>query len=193
MTAAAAGEIVCGRFDCWLAIDAERADTFKASWRVRWLFGLVDIQSARRVHTPPSSARADATRSRRKPAGKRWRRTRMGIAALRTRGLLRRVGRLAWRLRRQVKLHEFHARAAFGLGDPADTGVVYGLLSPLLVMARMRGLDVDCLPMFLEFGVKGTVRGTIHVRPLPVAGALAAFLVSPPVIRSLRAAWRARR
>jgi hypothetical protein len=118
---------------------------------------------------------------------------RMGIAVLRTRGLLRRVARLAWRLRRQVSFQEFHAHTAFGLDDPAYTGVVYGALSPLLVMARLRGLDVDCRPMFLESGVTGTVSGTMRVRPLAVAGALVAFLVSPPVLRSVRAAWRARR
>ena len=176
-----------------LVIDAERTDTLRLRWRVRWLFGLVEIRSARPGHTRPSSDRSDATRSKQTTADKRWRRTRMGIAVLRTRGLMRRVARLAWRLRRQITLKEFHVRTAFGLDDPADTGIVYGVLSPLLVMARMGGLNVDCRPMFQESGLKGAVGGTIQVRPLPVAGALMAFLVSPPVLRSVRAAWRARK
>jgi len=176
-----------------LVIDAERAETLRLRWRVRWLFGLVDIRSARRVRTLPSSERSAAARSKRTPADRRWRRTRMGIAVLRTRGLVQRVARLAWRLRRQITLKEFHVRTAFGLGDPAATGLVYGALSPLLVMARVGGLDVDCRPMFQESGFTGAVGGTIQVRPLPVAGALVAFLVSPPVLRSMRAAWRARK
>lgn len=176
-----------------LVIDAERADTLRLRWRVRWLFGLVDIRSQRRAHTLPPSDRSDASRSRQTNADKRWRRTRMGIAVLRTRGLVRRVARLAWRLRRQITLKEFHVRTAFGLDDPADTGIVYGALSPLVMMARMGGLDVECRPMFQESGLKGAVGGTIQVRPLSVAGALVAFLVSPPVLRSVRAAWRARR
>lgn len=176
-----------------LVIDAERADTLRLRWRVRWLFGLVDIRSQRRAHTLPPSDRSDASRSRQTTADKRWRRTRMGIAVLRTRGLVRRVARLAWRLRRQITLKEFHVRTAFGLDDPADTGIVYGALSPLVMMARMGGLDVECRPMFQESGLKGAVGGTIQVRPLSVAGALVAFLVSPPVLRSVRAAWRARR
>jgi len=175
-----------------LVIDAERAQTLRLRWRVRWLFGLVDIRS-RRVHTLPSSDRSDATRSKRTTTDRRWRRTRIGIAVLRTRGLVQRVARLAWRLRRQITLKEFHVRTAFGLGDPAATGLVYGALSPLLVMARVGGLDVDCRPMFQESGFTGAVGGTIQVRPLPVAGALVAFLVSPPVLRSMRAAWRARK
>jgi len=176
-----------------LVIDAERADTLRLRWRVRWLFGLVDIRSARRAHTLPSPDRSDATKPKRTTTGQRWRRTRMGIAVLRTRGLVQRVARLAWRLRRQITLKEFHVRTAFGLGDPAATGLVYGALSPLLVMARVGGLDVDCRPMFQESGFTGAVGGTIQVRPLPVAGAVVAFLLSPPVLRSVRAAWRARR
>ena len=178
-----------------VVIDAERADTLEARWRMRWLFGLVDIRSAR-ARAARSGRRPEEPRTPAEPrtaAVRRRRRTRMGIAVLRTRGLLRRVVRLAWRLCRQIRFQGFHAHAAFGLDDPADTGVVYGVLSPLLVMARTRGLDIDCRPMFLESGVRGTLSGTFHVRPLPVVGSLVAFLVSPPVLRAVRAAWRARR
>ncbi|HEX5217368.1 MAG TPA: hypothetical protein VFV98_18030 [Vicinamibacterales bacterium] len=176
-----------------LVIDAERADRLRMTWRLRWLFGLVDIRSPRRVRTLPSSDRSAATRSRPSTTGKRWRKTRMGLAVLRTRGLIRQVARLAWRVRRQITLKEFHVRTSFGLDDPAATGVVYGAISPLLVMARMGGVDVDCRPMFHESGLTGAVGGTIQVRPLSVVGALVAFLVSAPVLRSMRAAWRARK
>ena len=117
----------------------------------------------------------------------------MGIAVLRTRGLLRRLGRLASTLRPHMKLEEFHVRTHFGFDDPADTGVVYGFLSPMLVMARMRGLNIDCRPMFLESGLTGSAGGTVHVRPLSVLPALIAFLLSPPAIRAMRSAWRATR
>ena len=101
----------------------------------------------------------------------------MGIAALRTRGVPRRVGRLALALLRQAKLEEFHVRTAFGFDNPADTGVVYGLLSPLLMLATARGLNLECRPMFEESGLRGAVSATVHVRPLSVVGALAAFLL----------------
>jgi hypothetical protein len=176
-----------------LVIDAERVDTLRASWRVRWLFGLVDVRRARGGHTRPSTERPHAPKVTPARADPRRRGTRIGIAVLRTRGLLWRVARLVWDLGRRVQLQEFHARTVFGFEDPAETGVVYGFLSPLLMMAKRAGLDVDCHPMFLESGVRGTVRGTVRVRPLSVVGPLAAFLVSPAVLRSMRAAWRARR
>ena len=117
----------------------------------------------------------------------------MGIAALRTRGMPGRLGRLVLALLRQAKLEEFRVRTAFGFDNPADTGVVYGLLSPLLMIATSRGLNFECRPMFEDSGLRGAVSATVHVRPLSVAGALAAFVFSPSVIRAAGAAWRARK
>ena len=117
----------------------------------------------------------------------------MVIAVLRTRGLLRRVARLSSAVFRHVTLEEFRLQTAFGFDNPADTGIVYGLLSPLIVLAEQRGLNVECRPMFLESGLQGAVRATIHVRPLAVVGALLSFLLSRPVRRAARSAWRARK
>ena len=80
----------------------------------------------------------------------------------------------------------------FGLDNPADTGMAYGFLAPLLVMAEARGLNIECRPMFLESGLRGTCNVMLHVRPLSVVGAVMAFLASPAVIRAAAAAWRAR-
>ena len=116
----------------------------------------------------------------------------MAIAVLRTRGLLRRVQQLAPLLFRKVKLQAFDLHTVFGLDNPADTGMAYGFLAPLLVMAEARGLNIECRPMFLESGLRGTCNVTLHVRPLSVVGPVMAFLTSPAVIRAAVAAWRAR-
>ena len=117
----------------------------------------------------------------------------MAIAALRTRGLPSRVGRLALALLRQAKLEEFRLSTAFGFDNPADTGIVYGLLSPLLMFATARGLNLECRPMFEESGLRGAASGTVQVRPLSVVGALATFVLSPSVIRAAGSAWKARK
>jgi hypothetical protein len=175
-----------------LVFEAERQDTLKARWRVRWLFGAVDIRSPRARRTPPSSDRRDVAKPAPTPARTRRKRLRMAIAVVRTRGLLRRVQQLASRLFRRVKLQAFDLHTVFGLDNPADTGLAYGFLAPLLVMAEARGLNIECRPMFLESGLRGTCNVTLHARPLSVVGALMAFLASPAVIRAAVAAWRAR-
>ena len=176
-----------------LIVDAERVDRLEARWRVRWLFSLVDVRWSRGRPPAATSEPSDAARPARTSPKRRWRRVRMGIAALRTRGLIGRVGRLALALLRQAKLEEFRVRTAFGFDNPADTGVVYGLLSPLLMIATARGLNFECRPMFEDSGLRGAVSATVHVRPLSVAGALAAFFFSPSVIRAAGSAWRARK
>ena len=114
----------------------------------------------------------------------------MAIAVLRTRGLLQEVARLSLAMVRHVRLQEFRLQTAFGFDNPADTGVVFGVLAPLVVLAERRGLPVECRPMFLESGLRGALHATICVRPLAVAGALLAFLLSRPVRRAVRSAWR---
>jgi hypothetical protein len=176
-----------------LGVEAERVDALKVSWRVRALFGLVDVGPLRDRPARDSSHRPDTGAPR--PAGARTgpRRARMAMAALRTRGLLRRAARTGASLWRHVTIHEFHLRTAFGFENPADTGILYGCLSPLLVMAGQRGLDIQCEPMFVAPGLQGALRASVRVRPLGVLGVLAAFVLSPPVLRALAAAWRVRK
>ena len=172
-----------------LGVEAERVDALKVSWRVRALFGLVDVGPSR--DRPAHRPDTEAPRPARARTGRR--RARMAMAALRTRGLLRRATRTGASLRRKVTIHEFHLRTAFGFENPADTGILYGCLSPLLVMAGQRGLDIQCEPMFVAPGLQGALRASVRVRPLGVLGVLVAFVLSPPVLRALAAAWRVRK
>ena len=174
-----------------LFIEAERTDKLRVRWRLFWLFGLVAPRSRNRS-APSPPERADArpadTAKKRKARGGR-----MAIAVLRTRGLFGRVVQFALALLRRVTLERLQLDAMFGFENPADTGFVYGCLSPVLVMADLRGLNIRCRPMFLESGVRGGFRATIRIRPLLVVGPMVAFLASPPVFRAARVAWRARK
>lgn len=176
-----------------LVIDAERVEALKARWHIRWLFGLVDVRGPRDRPSRPATERSDSTSPPSKAGRSKRRKARIVIAVLRTRGLLRRVVRLALALFRHVTLKEFRLQTAFGFDSPADTGIVYGFLLPLVVVAEQRGLNVECRPMFLESGLQGAVRAIIHVRPLAVVGALLSFFLSRPVLRAARSAWRARK
>ena len=93
-----------------LVLDVERVETLEARWHVRWLFGLVDVQSSRRRRKGSPSERSETATSRHKSPKERRSRARMGIAVLRTRGLLRRVVRLVVTLFRQVTFEEVRLR-----------------------------------------------------------------------------------
>ena len=174
-----------------LFIEAERTDKLKVRWRLFWLFGPVPPRSRNRS-AGPAPGRAGA-RPADTPKKQRARGRRVAVALLRTRGLLERIVRLALALLRRVKLERLQLDAMFGFENPAETGFVYGCLSPVLVMADLQGLNVRCRPMFLESGLRGALRATIRVRPLLMVAPMVAFLVSPPVVRAARAAWRIRK
>ena len=174
-----------------LFIEAERTAKLKVRWRLFWLFGLVKPRSRNRSAPSPPD-RADATHAA-TPKKRRARRRRMAFAVLRTRGLFERVVRLALALLRRVQVERLQLDTLFGFENPADTGFVYGCLSPVLVIADVRGLNIRCRPMFLESGLRGAFRATIRVRPLLVVGPVVAFLVSPPVFHAAREAWRTRK
>lgn len=201
-----------------VTLDVERVEAFAARWRLRWAYGLVRVGSrdsssrptntvltGQRASTPPAiqaepeqtaednddAARADRPKRqlRKKAHGAGGR---VVLAVMCTPGFLGRVGRLTRALIGRVRIEQFRLRAAFGLSDPADTGMMYGLLSPGLVIATVYHLDVECRPVFDQAGVRLTLKASVRVVPLAVAITVLAFLLSPPVIRALLAARRAR-
>jgi hypothetical protein len=181
-----------------LMIEAERDDGLRARWRVRWLFGVVEIggprdQPARSASVPAEEPAEAPTAPVEKRAPNRRRRARIGLAVVRTRGLLQRAVRLVIGVLRRVTIRNVQVQASFGFDDPADTGMVYGSLSPLLMIAQAQGLPVRCEPTFEDASLRGVLRGTVEVRPLSVANTVLAFIVSPPVLRAAVAAWRARK
>lgn len=179
-----------------LAVDAERADRFRARWQIEWFFGLVHASSRDSGSAIPRTiepARAPpATPTPSPPATRRARGRRVAMTVVRTRGLIPRVVRLAGDLLRRVSVVRFRLHAAFGFDDPADTGMVYGYLTPLLVTAGVRGLDVRCQPVFQEAGVTGNLHATLRIRPLSLVAVVMLFMASRPVRQAAVRAWRAR-
>ena len=167
-----------------LAVRAEWSDHVTATWRVRALFGLVDISSRRR-----RPRRAPTAKSR--PPKAAWRRRRGSpLAMLRTPGFIHRVLKLVNDLARRLQVRAFELVAEYGFDDPADTGMAVGAMAPVMIAARARGLDVRLAPSFVEPCFEGHVAAALSVRPLSVIGVLVGFGCSRPVWRAIRA-WRA--
>jgi hypothetical protein len=170
-------------------INVERAATVEVTWRVRWLYGLVEVgpswRPGRRLAAGAQVRESARAFTRKRP----WS---LGtvLAVLRTPGLLGSFSRLARALGRTARVDDFALSVRLGCDDPADTGIVHGIVSPWLALAALRGWTVDCRPTFVETGVMGTLHGTIRVRPSAVLGTVVAFFVSPPVLRAIWTAWR---
>lgn len=83
-------------------------------------------------------------------------------------------------LLRQVELEEFRFNGRFGTGDPADTGAVFGVLSPILYgFPARRRVSIALEPDFNEACLDGRLRAALRITPITLL---------PPI---LRFAWRA--
>lgn len=176
-----------------VAFTLERSARVRATWRVRWLFGLVRITGTQGPgrRTPRSSVSRpspDDGRPRRRSRGTQRRGGQAGrvLDLVRTPGLASRVLRFLSDLAHQVKIERGYVHGVFGFDDPADTGVLYGTLSPLLVAASAAGFDVLCRPDFQEAGLRGSCGGRLRMRPISVIWTCFRFLCSAPVLRSTR-------
>lgn len=175
-----------------LTAHVERDEGWRLRWRLRWLFGLVYVRSRargrerRRPERPPD-ADAPRSRARRRPGPATL------VAAARTPGFAARVCRLLADLQRRIGVDGFYLRTEFGFDDPADTGIVFGVMTPWLLAAHHKGYDVRVQPDFASPRFAGALGASVHLRPVAVVAVVSAFLCAPPTLRALRAAWRARR
>lgn len=138
-----------------------------------WLFG------ALRYELRPGP---DGGRSRPAPSLRRLR-------ELWDEGLGERLGELLRVLRRVVELHDLSAHARIGTGDPAETGMLIGVIQPLraVLLAAFPSADVDVEPDFVQATLQVDARGVVAIVPLTTLPPTLRFLLSPVTLRTWRA------
>jgi hypothetical protein len=105
------------------------------------------------------------------------------VAGLRREGLRAAVGRLL----RAAHPHDVAVRAVVGLGDPADTGMLWSVVGPAAAVAEARtGGRLEVRPDFDEARLTVSGHGRFSVVPGQVLWALARFALHPATVR---AAW----
>lgn len=116
---------------------------------------------------------------------------RTAVAVIGTEGFPLALVRLLRDLVRAVHVDHVGVRAAFGLGDPARTGQVYGTLQGALAWTHATdGVRVDLEPDFAGEGFRGEARVALEATIGELLAALAVFLLAPPTIRAARNGWR---
>lgn len=101
----------------------------------------------------------DKAKSREKPRKARRKRRRPGI------GLAREAVGLLARLVSAFHLIRLRIDLAFGLGNPADTGQLYGALAPLAYgFSGARGVDIALRPDFFDMVLSGEIDARLRVR-----------------------------
>lgn len=167
-----------------LAFNVDKDEAFHSSVRVGWMFNLIG-KDVKRKKKPEKE----------RPKGrKRKRRTKPFIAMLRSRGFLRRLVRFVRDIFRISHVREFEIDLRIGLSDPAETGMLFAAVAPVLVQFRIfTPLDIQVLPDFEQAGLQGYVKGDLRIFPIQFIFAGTLFALSPATIRALKSmvlAWR---
>ncbi len=165
-----------------LAFNVDRDVATHSRVRVRWMFNLIG-KDIKREKKPEKE----------KP-GKKKRRIKPFIAMLRARGFLRRLLRFVRDVFRIARVREFKLDLRIGLSDPAETGMLFGVIAPVLVQSRIfTPLDIQILPDFEQTGLQGYVKGDVRIFPIQLIFIGTLFAFSPATIRAIKSmvlAWR---
>ena len=173
-----------------LAFSFEREQQFRARARIGWLFGLVGKTISGGTKQQKEATSADMPRPKKSRKGNLNFRTFISLVRAGTLGDLARLGR---RILSTVKMRHLSLRLRVGLDDPADTGVLWGAVAP--VVAYAGSLRPGALAMEPDFtGAQFTGRGAVSLRIVPIRWLppILLFALNPSVLRTGWTIWRSR-
>ncbi len=166
--------------DVKLHIDVYGRPKFRM--RLAWLFGLVSKEIAKKEKKPEDKRKTD--RGERKPR-KRGPAARTILEILRARGLPGQIKLLLKGILRLPRIKDLAADLKVGLGDPADTGLLFALIGPAtFFVGSSFPNQIKVQPSFADEAVlEGSLHGTLRLRPIQLIPPLLRFVFSLPAIR----------
>ena len=154
----------------------------KFRMRLAWLFGLVSKEITKKEKKP--EYKKEAGNGKRKPR-KRGPGAKTILKILRARGLLGQIKLLLKGILRLPRIKDLEADLKVGLGDPADTGLLFALIGPAtFFVGSSFPNQIKVQPSFADEAVlEGSLHGTLRLRPIQLIPPLLRFVFSLPTIR----------
>ncbi|MDD3591923.1 MAG: DUF2953 domain-containing protein [Sulfurovum sp.] len=104
------------------------------------------------------------------------------ISLFRHKEFIQRFIRLILDLLHSCRIKDLKLHCRIGLGDPADTGMLVGIVWPLLLPWKNTILQTD----FQEAVFEGYCKAQIRIFPIQIIGNLLAFVFSPVTLRAMK-------
>ena len=160
-----------------MAFDVGGPGAARSRMRVGWLFGLFGKELGRRRKRPKERA---PRKEKKKRSAKPF------LSLLMTKGVARGLLQLCRRILSSIRVRHLDARLRIGLDDPADTGVLYAALWPVLVpLTYNSSTKVRMELSFDEPALDLTARGQIRVIPIQMVWSVLLFALSPTALRAM--------
>ncbi len=164
--------LLCVPLDVMLRVDSY--GKVKFHMRLVWLFGLLTREFRR-----PQLKRIKIEQAQR---SRRALDLRLVFDILRIRGLFRQTLRLFRDLVKQLEFRAFEVDLKVGFDNPADTGLLFGLIGPAMIFLSPEHSErVRLEPSYISAAFEGHAQGTLRVRPIRFIPSVTRFLFSPPV------------
>ena len=167
-----------------LAFRVRRETSFRTELTVRWMFGLVEFPLKRRK---PREKPAKPKAKKRKKRGRAAHLLPRLLGALRSAKFRRRLLRFCRDVIAALRLRDCGLRLRLGFDDPADTGVVWAFVGPLVALFEAReAANVDVGADFERETLEVEAGGKVRLIPAHLAWIVLVFAFSPV---TLRTAW----
>ena len=161
-----------------IVFSVQRHEKFEKSVSIGWLFGIVRF-------TPPlngSEPKPERPKKEKKRSGKE--NGRRAIAVARNRSFRLRLIRFIKDIFGAVHLSDLTLRARLGLGDSADTGMLWGFIGPVAgFLASIRKAIIRIEPEFMYETFELDSKGRVRLIPLQFLFIMFAFILSPVTLR----------
>lgn len=155
---------------------------FEGQLSIAWLYGLIRIP----VRLGGERSKKKAEKRRKKQARKKKSR-RGGTRVFRSGEFWRWLAALLRRILARIHVYRLFLRVRLGLGDPADTGLLWAWVGPVAAMlAAIPFADVRIEPNFEEAELLVQSEGRIRIYPLAVIGVAVSTVLSPATWRVFR-------
>ena len=166
-----------------LAFNIDQDAVTHSRVRIGWMFDMF-VKDRKRKKKPEKE----------KSNKKRKRRIKPFIAMLRSKGFLRRLFRFIRDVFRVSRIREFRLDLRIGLSDPAETGMLFAAIAPVVAQFRIfTPLDIQIQPDFEQAGLQGYAKGNVRIFPIQLIFRGTLFALSPSTIRAIKnmvLAWR---
>ena len=158
----------------------EKEADFKSRVRVGWLFGLVGKGISVKEKKPEKE---EKKKGNIKPV----------IAMLKTRGFPQKLLRFFRDVFQHLNVHELKLYFRIGLGDPAETGMLFAAVGPAMVYTRsLTSLDIQIEPDFVQEKLRGYCKGDMRALPIQFVKPLIFLVFLPTTIRAIKTMVAAR-
>ena len=175
--------VLCVPFDVVLHANVYGKPKFQM--RLAWLFGLVTREIRKGEKKPEEKKKA--VEGKQKPK-KRKVRFRGIFEILRIRGLLKQFKTLIMDVLSQLKIRDFTADFRAGLGDPADTGLLFAFIGPATALLNHSFPNhIRVQPSFEDEAVfEGYSYGVTRLRPIQLVIPSLRFIFSLAAVRVVK-------